>query len=86
MKKSIVREKSKVFALCIINLYKYLTTNKKEYIISKQLLRSGTSIGANVNEALCSISKKNIFQKCIYHTKKHRKVSIGWIYLKNPTT
>ena len=63
MKKSIVRDKSKVFALSIINLYKHLTTNKKEYVISKQILRSGTSIGANVNEALCSISKKEYLSK-----------------------
>ena len=40
MKKSIVKEKSKVFALNVINLYKYLTVDKREYVISKQLLRS----------------------------------------------
>lgn len=42
---------SKSFALRIVRLYKYLTDNKKEYVISKQLLRAGTSIGANVHEA-----------------------------------
>ena len=51
MKKSIVKEKSKVFALNVINLYKYLTIDKREYVISKQLLRSGTSIGANARES-----------------------------------
>ena len=80
MKKSIVREKSKVFALCIINLYKYLITNKKEYIISKQLLRSGTSIGANVNEALCSISKKEYLSK-MYISYKEASESQYWLDL-----
>ena len=54
MKDSIIRDKSKEFALRIIKLYKYLTTTsvEKEYVLSKQVLRSGTSIGANVKEAL----------------------------------
>jgi len=45
-------EKSKSFALRIIKLYKYLNYEKKEHILSKQVLRSGTSIGANVREAI----------------------------------
>ena len=48
MKESIVFDKSKGFALRIIALYKYLCDEKKEFILSKQLLRSGTSIGANI--------------------------------------
>jgi four helix bundle protein len=54
MKESIIMDKSKNFALRIIKLYKYLTTIAidKEYVLSKQVLRSGTSIGANVKEAL----------------------------------
>ena len=52
MKDSIVKDKSKEFALRIIKLYKYLTTTavNKEYVLSKQALRSGTSIGANIND------------------------------------
>ena len=51
MKKSdVLRGKSKAFALRIINLYKYLCKQKSEYVLSKQVLRSGTSIGANISE------------------------------------
>lgn len=46
MKQSILKDKSKLFALRVIRLYKYLCEEKKEYVLSKQLLRSGTSIGA----------------------------------------
>ncbi len=48
---NIVREKSFDFSVRIVNLYKHLTSNKQEYVMSKQLLRSGTSIGANICEA-----------------------------------
>ena len=49
-------EKSKTFSIRIVRLYKYLTEEKKEFIMSKQLLRSGTSIGANLAEAKYAIS------------------------------
>ena len=55
---SVVFEKSKNFALRIIALYKYLCDEKREFILSKQLLRSGTSIGANIAEANCACSRK----------------------------
>ena len=55
--------KSKNFAVRIIKLYKYLCETKKEYVISKQLLRSGTSIGANVTEAQCAVSQKDFLAK-----------------------
>ncbi len=61
--KNIVFEKSKKFALRIIRMYKYLCDEKKEYVLSKQLLRSGTSIGANIAEANCAISKKDFLAK-----------------------
>ena len=51
MKENVLLDKSKSFALRIIKMYKYLTEEKKEYILSKQVLRSGTSIGANAREA-----------------------------------
>lgn len=51
MKDSVIRNKSKVFALDIIALYKSLCEERREFVLSKQILRSGTSIGANVAEA-----------------------------------
>ena len=51
MKESIIVDKSKAFALRIIKLYRYLCAEKQEYVLSKQLLRSGTSIRAIVREA-----------------------------------
>ena len=55
--------KSKHFAVRIVKLYKHLSENKKEYILSKQLLRSGTSIGANVKEAIRGQSKADFGSK-----------------------
>lgn len=55
--------KSKAFALRIIKLYKYLIESKKEYILSKQVLRSGTSIGANVKEGVRGQSKADFYAK-----------------------
>ena len=63
MKESIVEEKSKTFALRIIKLYKYLSFNKNETVMSHQVLRSGTSIGANIAEASGATSKKDFLAK-----------------------
>ena len=52
MKNNILLDKSKEFALRIIKLYSFLTEQKKEFILSKQILKSGTSIGANAKEAV----------------------------------
>ncbi|MCH5298415.1 MAG: four helix bundle protein [Ruminococcus sp.] len=60
---NIVVVKSKLFALRIIKLYKYLINTKKEYVLSKQVLRSGTSIGANVREAIRGQSKADFYAK-----------------------
>ena len=60
---NIIKNKSLIFAKRIVRLYKYLCEEKKEYILSKQLLRSGTSIGANIQEAECGISKKDFLAK-----------------------
>ena len=51
MKENIVKNKSFVFAIRIVKLYQYLCNDKKEFVLSKQLLRSGTSVGAMVREA-----------------------------------
>lgn len=60
---NIVVEKSKAFAVRIVRLYQYLCSDKKEFILSKQLLRSGTSIGANVKEAIRGQSKPDFISK-----------------------
>lgn len=63
MADSVISSKSKLFAVRIIRLYQYLTEEKKEYVLSKQLLRSGTSIGANVREAIRGQSKSDFYAK-----------------------
>ena len=60
---NVIEIKSFNFAVRIVNLYKYLTDTKKEYVLSKQLLRSGTSIGANVAEAEQAQSKPDFVSK-----------------------
>ena len=60
VKENIILDKSFAFALKIVESFKYLTVDKKEYILSKQLLRSGTSIGANLRESSQSITKRNL--------------------------
>ena len=60
---NLIEIKSRDFAVRIINLYKYLCSEKKEYVLSKQLLRSGTSIGANVREALRGESRQDFAHK-----------------------
>jgi four helix bundle protein len=63
MNENTVLDKSKQFALRIIRLYKYLCGEKKEFILSKQILRSGTSIGANITEAECGQTKADFYAK-----------------------
>ncbi|MBR0414980.1 MAG: four helix bundle protein [Clostridia bacterium] len=60
---NLVLEKSKKFAVRVIKFYKYLCEEKKEYILAKQILRSGTSIGANAREASKAQSKKEFIAK-----------------------
>ncbi len=55
--------KSKRFAVRIVNLYRFLCNDKKEYVLSKQLLRSGTSIGADLSEAESAMSRKDFLAK-----------------------
>ncbi len=63
MGNSIVADKSFKFAIRIVNLYKYLCDTRREFVLSKQLLRSGTSIGANAHEALQAQSRKDFASK-----------------------
>lgn len=60
---NIIAIKSKLFALRIIRLYKYLCKQQNEFVLSKQVLRSGTSIGANVREAIRAQSKADFIAK-----------------------
>lgn len=63
MKNNVVLNKSKAFALRVIKLYKYLCDEKKEFVLSKQVLRSGTSVGANIKEAIRGQSKADFYAK-----------------------
>jgi len=63
MGKSILADKSKLFAVRIVRLYQYLCKEKHEFVMAKQLLKSGTSFGANVHEAGFAVSKKEFAVK-----------------------
>ena len=63
MKRSVVGDKSMAFAVRVVNLYKHLRKAKTEHVMSKQVLRSGTSIGANVREAESAQSKADFVSK-----------------------
>ena len=80
MKDNIVLAKSFDFAVRIVNLYKHLCNDKNEYVLSKQLLRSGTSIGANTNEAQAAQSKNDFIAKMAIASKEARE-SKYWIEL-----
>ena len=70
MRDSIILKKSKAFALRVIKLYKYLNEQKREHILSKQILRSGTSIGANVKEAVYAQSRADFTAKLFIAQKE----------------
>lgn len=72
--------KSFDFAVRIVNLCKYLQSDKKEYILSKQLIRSGTSIGANVNEAQAAQSRNDFISKLSIASKESRETKY-WLDL-----
>ena len=81
---NIVETKSFEFAVRIVNLYKHLIENKKEYVMSKQLLRSGTSIGANVSEAEKGQSKADFNAKMNISLKEANE-TIYWLRLLHQT-
>ncbi|MCL2028676.1 MAG: four helix bundle protein [Bacteroidales bacterium] len=74
------KSKSKKFAVRIVNLYKHLCDKKKEYVLSKQLLRSGTSIGANLAESEYAISEKDFLAK-VYISLKESAETLFWLDL-----
>ncbi len=84
MSESIIKNKSFKFAVRIVNLYKYLIENKKEFVLSKQMLRSGTSIGANVREALNGESKADFIHKLAI-AQKETDETLYWLELLKET-
>lgn len=86
-----MKENSKIesrtydFAVMIVEIYKYLTEKKREFIMSKQLLRSGTSIGANVTEAQAAQSKKDFIAKMSIASKESRETRY-WLNLLNESS
>ena len=85
MKDNLIQQKSYAFALRIVKLYSYLTKSKKEYTLSKQVLRSGTSIGANIEEAIGGQSKSDFVAKMSIAYKESRETSY-WIRLLKDTS
>lgn len=84
MKNNIVRDKSFDFAIRIVKLYQYLNSNKKEFVLSKQLLRSGTSIGAMIREAEHAESKNDFIHKFAIAQKEANEV-VYWLELLKAT-
>jgi len=71
--KNIIQDKTYNLSLEIIDIYKYIVRTKKEYILSKQFIRSGTAIGANVEEALGAQSRKDFTAKMFIAYKEARE-------------
>ncbi len=84
MSKSILKDKSYHFAVRVVKLFKFLQSEKKEFILSKQLMRSGTSVGALVREAEFAESKADFIHKLAIAQKECNE-SIYWLELLNET-
>ncbi len=82
--KSILQDKSFAFAVRIVNLYKYLCKEKQEFVLSKQLLRAGTSIGANIREAQRGESGKDFIHKLGISQKESTETAY-WLELLHAT-
>jgi four helix bundle protein len=84
MKENIIQIKSYAFAVRTVKVYQYLCEEKKEYVLSKQLLRSGTSIGANIEEAIGGQSGKDFYAKLTIAYKEARETHY-WVRLLTDT-
>lgn len=82
---NIVQEKSFDFAIKIVQTCQYLKEEKKEFVLSKQLLRSGTSVGANIEEAIGAQSNKDFLHKMSISYKEARETRY-WIMLLKETS
>jgi four helix bundle protein len=83
-KYNILQEKSFAFAIRTVNLYKHLCEQKKEFVLSKQAMRSGTSIGANIEEGIGGQSDKDFLSKLSIAYKEARE-TIYWLKLLSAT-
>ncbi len=81
----VAKVKSRRFAVRIVHLYQFLCNEKKEFVLSKQILRSGTGIGANLAEAECAISRKDFLSK-IYIALKECSETLYWLDLLRDTS
>jgi four helix bundle protein len=79
-KYNILQEKSFAFAVRIVKMYKFLCEEHKEYMLSKQILRSGTSIGANIEEGIAGQSDKDFLSKFSISYKEARE-TVYWLKL-----
>ncbi len=84
MKSNVVQDKSYQFSIRIINLYKFIKNDKHEYVLFKQILRCGTSIGANIEEAIGGFSKKDFIAKLQISYKEARETHY-WLRLLKDT-
>lgn len=84
MKDNLIADKSKQFAIRIIRLYQHLNENNREFVLSKQILRSGTSIGANVREAIQAQSRKDFISKMQIALKEASETEY-WLELLHET-
>lgn len=84
MKENLIIDKSKQFAIRIIRLYQHLNENNREFVLSKQILRSGTSIGANVREAVQAQSRKDFVSKMQIALKEASETEY-WLELLHET-
>ena len=85
MKDNIVQQKSFAFAVRAVEVYKFLNQDKKEFILSKQFLRSATSIGANIEEAIGGQSSADFISKISISYKEARE-TVYWIRLLKETS
>lgn len=83
-KDNVIKKKSFLFAIEVVELYKILIEERREYVLSKQVLRSGTSIGANIEEAIGGFSKKDFRAKLSISYKEARETRF-WLNLLNAT-
>ena len=80
MKENVLKDKSMLFAIRIVNLYKFLVSERKEYVLSKQVLRSGTSVGAMIREAEFGQSKLDFIHK-LSIAQKEINETLYWLEL-----
>ena len=80
MKENVIKDKSFELAVEIVFVYHYLTKEKHEYVLSKQLLRSGTSVGANISEGVVAQSKKEFCNRLSIAYKESRETDF-WLKL-----